>query len=128
MLSRGNKLKNFLGGLDLNTIKSGLNHSKRFLNIIKDSDELAKKHDIDVVKKITDRIVNNKNFKKVEKVVDGADKVVGVIENNKGRNLFNRVDPNINKVGEKFARDRRQSVLDRSNEENMARSIVNNIK
>ena len=36
MLSSGNKLKNFFGNLDLNTLRNGLGYSKKFLNVIHD--------------------------------------------------------------------------------------------
>ena len=74
-LSSGNKLKNFFGGLDLNTIRKGFEYSKKFLGIINDVDKLGKTHNIDVINKITDRLKNNKNFKQFEKVIGIGDSI-----------------------------------------------------
>src|SRR5690348_15248043 len=60
------KFKNLFGGLDINSIKSGLNYGRKFINIAKGINELGQKHNIDAVNKITDRLINNKNFKQFE--------------------------------------------------------------
>ena len=138
-------LKTFSGNLDLNTLRNGLGYSKKFLNIIHDIDKLGKTHNIDVINKITDRLMNNKKFKQFEKVIGVGEGIIGAIETQKKSGLFNKNPEGINKVGEDYANERHKSIsknpfdeienkfrrkksgLNQS-ENDMARSIVNNIK
>ena len=85
------KFKNLFGGLDINSIKSGLNYGRKFINIAKDIDKLGQTHNIDVVNKITDRLINNKKFKQFEKVIGVSEGIIETIETQKKSGLFNPV-------------------------------------
>ena len=130
------KFKNLFGGLDFNSIKTGLNYGRKFINIAKDINELGQKHNIDAVNKITDRLINNKNFKQFEKAVGVSEGIIGAIETNKKSGLFNKNPSDINKIGENHAFKRhnenkfkRKNTIATPLDENLeAERIVNNIK
>ena len=107
------KVRKIIGVLNIKNLKSALNFGKKAFNVIRDVDALADKHHLDFVSKITDRILENKYAKNIEKGIDISNRAINTLEQSRSTGLFNRPVPSVQ-------RPRSDST--------MAREIVNNIR
>ena len=77
--------------MNLQSIKRGLNYGKKGLNLINYIGELGNKHDVELIKNITDKLKGNKIYKNVEKGINIGDTVINGLETSKNSGLFNPV-------------------------------------
>ena len=106
------KIKDFVGSLNLKSIKRGFDYAKKGLNLINDIENLGNKHDVELIKNITGKLKGNKVFQNVEKGINIGNTLINGYETSKNSGLFNKVDNNINKIGIDHS-------LNRYNENNM---------
>ena len=115
------QLKRLYGRLSIDNIERGIRSTKKILGFAKDIDRIAGEHQIDRIKNLTGKLVNNQAFNKLEKGVNAADNLVSAYNQSKTNGLFNKNHPNINKIGE-------QHAMRRFNENEEARRIVENVR
>lgn len=107
------KIKRMFGALDLNTIKSFVKNTKRGIDILKRVDKIADDHDIQFVKRITDRVLENKNFKRLETGLEVGNRLIGAVEQSKKSGFFNKNKSDINEEGKRVALERRKSLMNK---------------
>jgi len=111
-----------------------LGYGKRILNFARDIGKIAGENVLKGIKRFTDKFVNNEAFNKIDKIVGVGERVLNGVEQSKESGLFNKVGKDINKVGENYAYERRQSILNPRykrgplDERMKAEKIVSNIK
>ena len=59
------KIKRFIGALDLNTLKNLLREGKKGIDLLHNIDKYAGETIFNLLKKITNKLLENKNFKKI---------------------------------------------------------------
>ena len=124
------KIKRFIGALDLNTFKNLLREGKKGFDLLHNIDRYAGDHDIQFVKKITDKLLENKNFKRFEKGVNIGNNVIDAVNKSKESGLLNKIPRDINQVGVDNALQKRNNLVNRKplNENKEALNIVNRMR
>lgn len=128
-------LKRIYGALNLPNLQKGLDYTGKILKLTKDINTIAGNSGLGGVKRLTDNLINNKAFEKLEKGVKIGNTITEGLKQNKSSGLFNKNDPNINDEGIRHAYKRHQEQnkykrvsISPIDEENEANKIINNMR
>ena len=129
------QLKRIYGGLTFQNLKKGLDYTGKIFKLTREIADVGKKSDIESVRKISDRIINNSTFNKLDNAVQIGNRVVSGYEQSRSSGLFNKNNKNINEIGKNHAMKRHRETLGLNpvrrslgSEEDQARRIVENVR
>jgi hypothetical protein len=117
--------RRLLGHLNYKNLKKGITYSNNILGLTRKILEVGQKSGIKSVEDLSDKIINNEAFNRLEKIGQITRGLTNVIETHRTTGLFNKTDPNLNKNGEDYAIKRRNSLQD---ERKTAEQIVGNMR
>jgi hypothetical protein len=83
------QLKRLYGSLSIVKIQNGIKSTKKILGFARDIDKIAGEHNLEHIKGLTGRLVNNEAFGKLEKGVNVADTLISGYKQHRETGLFN---------------------------------------
>ena len=95
---------------------------------------LEKKSGIEGVEKLSDKVINNNTFNRLDNAVQIGNRVVSGYEQSRSSGLFNKNNKNINEIGKNHAMKRHRETIGLNpvrrslSEEDQARRIVENVR
>ena len=107
-------LKRLYGSLNINNIKRGLDYGGKILKLTREIGEVGSRSDIEGVKRLSDRIINNPTFKHLENGVQVSKNLISGYEQNRQGGLLNPIRPSENSEALRIVnemRHRRQSLI-----------------
>ena len=100
------QLKRIYGSLNYQNLIKGLDYTGKIFKLTREIADVGKKSDIESVRKISDKIINNDTFNRLDNVVQIGNRVVSGYEKSRSSGLFNRNNKNINEIGKNHAMKR----------------------
>jgi len=99
-------LKRIYGSLNYQNLTKGLDYTGKIFKLTREIADVGKKSEIESVRKISDKIINNDTFNRLDNVVQIGNRVVSGYEKSRSSGLFNRNNKNINEIGKNHAMKR----------------------